>query len=184
MQVLPSRHDVGENPAALKIMDAAIRNLQRAEAAGFRRSFLQRISEVEVVTQGGIYLGKTLQTDIDYPRLESVARRTVRGLYFKWKRVPLPRRSPITVYLDSGFARLSGDAGDALLNLVGKLQSEPPLVIDPNVFKCWRKDATGADWASAWFMLFFNSIWFLAFTEPPGGLPKSMQIGFTPAMPA
>jgi hypothetical protein len=81
--------------------------------------------------------------------------------------------------MDSGFARLSGDAGDALLNLIGKLQNEPPLVIDANVFKCWRKDAIGAEWASAWFMLFFNSIWFLAFTEPPGGtkVPMSLPLG-------
>lgn len=34
-------------------------------------------------------------------------------------------RSPITVYLDSGFARLSGDAGDALMNLVGLLCISP-----------------------------------------------------------
>lgn len=184
MQVLPSRHDVGQNPAALQIMEAAIRNLQRSEAAGFRRTFLQRISEVELFTEGGIYLGRTLQTDIDFQRLESVARRTVRGLYFKWKGVPLPKKSPITVYLDIGFAQLRDDAEKSLLNLVGKLQNESPLVVNPHVFKCWRKDAIGAEWASAWFLLFFNSIWFLCLTEPPGGLQDSMRLNFAPAQPA
>jgi hypothetical protein len=169
MQVLPSRQDVGDNPAALAVMDAAIRNLQRAEAGRFRRSFLDRISEVEVVTKAGIYVGHTLQQEIDYPRLESVARRTVRGLYHKWKGESLPTNSPITVYLDSGLAHLSDSALNAILNLVGKLQSEPPLVIDANVFKCWRKDVQDAEWASVWFLLFFNRIWFLCFTEPPPG---------------
>jgi hypothetical protein len=173
--IMTSRHDVGHNPAAKKVMESAIRGLWRPQATGFRRSFLRTIKPVELTTGSGIYLGKSCTTDVDYDRLERVVERTVRGLYFRWKNRPLPKAATIAVYLDMGFEGATEEARATLLEMMAKLQRERPLIIRAGEFQCWRAAAIDREYASAWLMLFYGAIWYLAITLPPGlefdGLP-------------
>jgi hypothetical protein len=79
---LISRHDIPQSSAVSELMDAVYRGLAREEASGFRKAFLDATSEVEITTPAGLYIGRGIQFDANYDRLEAVAERMVRGLYF------------------------------------------------------------------------------------------------------
>jgi len=59
-------------------------------------SILNTVEKVDVYSEGGIYLGKAPTIKIDWPRIQNVINRIVRGLYWKHENERLPANSIVT----------------------------------------------------------------------------------------
>lgn len=77
-------------PVAKAIADDAIRGLARGRSTAFRTTFLRGVREVDLVSKAGIYLGRGGTYNVNLKRLNSVAKRIVRGLYLHHYKKLLP----------------------------------------------------------------------------------------------
>ncbi len=79
-----------KHPAAAKLWKGEIiRSLKKPEKKGFRNLIWQSIKPVDVVTKGGIFLGRSMALDYDLSRINNVLERTVKGLFYWYKRYRL-----------------------------------------------------------------------------------------------
>lgn len=163
--VLASRDDVGSNAAALALMDTIYRGLSRPQSAGFKTSFLAATYPVELLTSSGIYVGQSMGINVEYPRLERVTARIIRGMYFRETGIKLPLDCEINTYLDKGFSESIQGGDTTVINLVDKLSSRPANVIEPDVFGYWHQIVDSDRHLSAWLLLFYKRIWFLGITD-------------------
>jgi hypothetical protein len=62
---------------------------------GVRLAIQQRMSQVELVSPAGIYFGSRLAHKIDYPRLDRVVLKTIKGLYFLEFSLPLAQDASV-----------------------------------------------------------------------------------------
>jgi hypothetical protein len=163
--VVTSRVDVGNNAAVKQLLDKVYRGLARPQSTRFRKAFVAAAHEVDVFTPGGIYVGQSIQFDVDFGRLESTVARTVRGLYYSECLCRLPPECRITVYLDIGFADSIAAGDKTAVNLVERLSANPGTIIEPSVFAYWSQFPDRNSYMSVWLLLFYRQIWFLAFTD-------------------
>jgi hypothetical protein len=162
-----NRRDVPQTPAVKDRIEAVFRGLARSQATGFKQAFLAATAEVEITTLGGLYLGTGLQFTPELDRLETVATRTVRGLYFKEVGEPLPLNCRVTAYMDAGFDDREKVDGGSAHQIIRRLTTRPPRVVHDEIFQYWHEVATEVHQASLWLLLFYRSVWFLVFTTPP-----------------
>ena len=73
-----------------RVNETVIRSLQRPKAEGFAQYVRQTLSDLEIVSKGGIYLGNVGGMAVDHKRVCRVAGRITRGLFWHEKRYPLP----------------------------------------------------------------------------------------------
>jgi len=164
--IVPSRHDVGENKSALETNESALRGLFRKKSTGLKNKFLKSVEEVELHTPSGLYMGNTLQIKPNFYRIENVVRRTVRGLYYdSHEKCALPVECPIWIAADIGFQKSSGKDIILQKKFFAKLLAKPPQVIHEDIFSYWTQDVKDQEFMSAWFLLFYTKIWFVAFTN-------------------
>lgn len=117
---------------------------------------------IDLRTPSGLYLGRIPAYNVDLERLERVAVRTIKGLFFEnFKR------------------RLSdGYTATAFAANIGKLQEEQPEVIQrlcsgqrhsvgkPQVFQYWFSSSSENQDVTAWLLSFFERSVFIGFTLP------------------
>jgi hypothetical protein len=139
--------------------------LSRPQSAGFKTSFLAATYPIELRTRSGIYVGQSMGMNVDYLRIEGVAARIIRGLYFKETATKLPLECEVRTYLDRGFSE-SIQAGDkTAVDMLDKLSSGPANVIDLDVFGYWHQIVDSDRYLSVWLLLFYKHIWFLGITD-------------------
>lgn len=89
-QALLLRHDISEQPRARPVLDSVFRALQKPSKAGFRQALFQSMFETNIVTPGGLYLGRVGGQNVDAPRIRAMIERITRGLYWEERGTVLP----------------------------------------------------------------------------------------------
>ena len=172
--MLTMRDSAYEHPAAKEAWRSAMSRLARTESRGFRNSVLSSVREVELRTLMGIYLGAKRAYDVDFGRLETVADRVCRGLFFHHfgRRLP-PSCSSKAMVLDR-FTSGELSSPGSLANIVAPLLGRPSTAIGERVFTYqWlpTADSDAHPNSTAWLFTFYDSTRFLALTVdavPPG----------------
>ena len=164
--ILAGRRDVGGNPDASKVMEKAVRSLQRPEAKGLRNSFLDStrffyfVNELGVVEPGGSY-------NADHNRLGHVASRIIKGLYWNQTGERLPNDCIVTTWVDEGLRHV--DNGQ--LQLFAQVMTGEPLSVIGRVFKHWYQPVPEDRFSGVWVLEFYENIHFYCLTINPHAKP-------------
>lgn len=148
------------NPNAMKNQEVIRRSLRKIGKWKFSQHINQSLGHVSIQTPGGLYLGKAPVIKVQKKRIDRVAQRIIRGLFFEEFKMPVPNGYEVTNQM-----RQHG---------VGEILSK----INPTLFKPWREIGTrhfaytyaqtGEDpYSVVWLSVFYDALPFLGFTIKP-----------------
>lgn len=168
--MLTTRDAAYNHPAAQEVWRRAMSRLSRPQSAGFKHAFLDTVREIELKTPAGIFLGTAGAYDVDFERLEVVASRIARGLFYH----EIGRRLPSNCYYRA-FVLERFDATDlspdsTIGRTVRALSELPHKDIGQGVFRYKWSQVADADRhpnTTAWLFSFYESTLFLASTVDP-----------------
>jgi len=155
------REDTPEHVEGSKLFKAVMRSLTRIQSAGYKKSFLSGIKDLEVFTPHGLYLGEVSTYDVELTRVDKVAARMIKGLYYKERSKRLSDEYEVNTY--------------SMTNLIAKqfhgivqtlLQLPPNFVGKREVFSYWSMSTKDDPDSSVWLLLFFEATAFIGFITP------------------
>lgn len=150
-----------EHPRAAAVTDRVVRAFSRSAQARYVRSFLQNIVEVEMETKNGIILGRWPILQFDENRINAVATRIVRGLFFREKDCPVPSGYEVTAHIDSPGKPLA--PLEEVRNIV---RPERLHKIENGIFTYQVKFILEDPSASYWHLVFYKAIECIGFIRP------------------
>ena len=164
--VLSMRHDTGDHSAVKQILPSIYRSLQRSAQKGFQQALFDSMSEVDILSTSGIYLGTADGYNVDLTRLDRVAARITTGLFYHevGKRIPSDFR--VITYSADGIVNANTDAKTRIIKMFDKVTSDEPRVFGDRVFVYWFKPVAGHDTMSAWVLAVYERVIFLCFVAP------------------
>lgn len=175
------RHDVADHPAVQMIMPSIWRGLERPQAIGLAKSLVSSISMTEIFSRGGIYLGKRPAYAVDLSRLNRVAARVVRGMFFVLAGHRLPTNYGVNAYEVSGFKDVASAVAKDFGNLCQTLfRTGPARIIGDKVFLCWWGRTEVDENATFWILSFYTKVFFIAWTGPMDRLANATSAGRFP----
>ena len=165
--VIVLRRGAGDHVDAQKVSDKVLRALQRPGAKGLIKSLLGEVREFWYLNEQGFYeLGASY--NVDLRRLDRVASRIIRGLFWKEFGECLPDDYEAWAYNASGIQYMN----EHQLRTIEHVVSEGELsVVGNNVFVYWKSIAPEDKYSTVWILLFYESVAFLCFT-----LPKAVKL--------
>lgn len=158
------RADMAGNAAVQDLLPAFARSLDNPEAPGLLTSTARSLRHVDVITQGGLYIGKRLAYDVNLRRLTRVAARIVRGLFSKLTDGRLPSDYVVHAYELGGFSPVDRGTADLFRANCSVVLARPPALIKGSVFKCWWAPSDKDKHTSMWIMVFFGKAVFFGLT--------------------
>jgi hypothetical protein len=166
-----------DHPDAKLARDTALRGLARPEASRLRASFLQRTEFFDVVTPAGLHVGRSGSYEFDVDRLHRVARRITLGLFYREMGRRLPDGYKASVWLPSAIDTSASplDSLHSIRSVATTLSaSGPPKFIGRRVLSYWWLPiANGDPNCTAWLLIFYQRVMFVAATTPQSGLPAA-----------
>ncbi|HPS59110.1 MAG TPA: hypothetical protein PK514_13480 [Spirochaetota bacterium] len=152
-----SSYKVSDEPSACSVINTLIRSANRSE--GFALLLKNSIKDVDVFTEAGIYLGQEGAFKLDVNRIDRVAQRIIRGLFFNAKGYPFPTNYQVIAKIQQF----------GLNDILEKLQgiNFPPLIIIQNGIFCYTYHETIEDVNSGvWILLFYGTLPIVGITKP------------------
>lgn len=147
------------------IYPKVMRSLHKPNKIGFRKNFLKTIKPIEDINEAGIFRGYKYSYDVDISRLNKVASRIIKGLFFHHFKEILPQNYIVTAYCSEGMKNMPPDKiiylQDSILIPISKQQLYNIKPIFEYKFIATKEDK----YITAWLMSFFNKVYFLGITE-------------------
>lgn len=165
--MLTLREDIANHPDVEQILPVVLRSLARPDKVGFAKSLLKSIKEVNVRTQRGLYLSSKPSYDVNLARLDNVAKRIAKGLFYYETGHRLPDEYEVVAYSESGLRNLTDDVKqDLQAIIIHPLMSNVPKIIGKQVFS-YRVSYSDTDAnVSVWLFIFYERVAFLCMTLP------------------
>ncbi len=163
--MLSLREDTAKHPDVEKILPVVFRSLARPEQAGLTRSLMKSVKKVNLRTKGGLYLGIKQAYDVNLARLDNVARRIAKGLFYHENGRRLPSEYEVVAYSEDGLRDLTEDDRQHLQQkIMAPLMSNSPKIVGNGVFS-YRVSYSDTDPnTSVWFFVFYERVAFLCLT--------------------
>jgi hypothetical protein len=159
---LTFRDDTYEHPAVQRLLPSVLRSLQKPKKLKFSRAFLRSVAKVDVNTKAGIYIGRRSAYNVDLTRLDRVAARIAKGLFYHERGSRLPNGYEMISYNESGMAHVSEEiALNIQQRILVPLWSAPERVIGPNIFSYRFRFVESDPNLSAWLLTFFKTVGFI-----------------------
>lgn len=170
--VVSLRRDSGGHPEIQKIIPATLRAFSNPAKRGLTKSFFAKCQEIELHTPSGLFVERTEAYEVDNARLNRVARRIMKGLFYHEKQHRLPDtydcqsmildRSLILEYQRLGdFAALMSAISTARMKTIGR-----------DVFNYKIRFLGDNDYAGVVLMDFFCDLTFLGIFAPKAGFEQ------------
>lgn len=159
------RDDAHEHPVAKEAWETAYRGLKRSTKKGLAVKLLADIKRVDAYSERGKYLGERSIFKIDYPRVEAVLVKIVRGLFYSVTSRPLPEHYEVRIFVLEGF----DDAfwkDEKLTKWVQIGIAQEPHIIGENIFSYRYVFSTDDRSTSIWVMEFYGYYPVIAFAVP------------------
>jgi len=159
--------DTANHPDVEKILPIVLRSLARPDKVGFAKSLIKNMKKVYVRTQSGLYLGTKTSYDVNLTRLDNVAKRIAKGLFYYETGNRLLDEYEVVAYSESGLQNITEKVKQHLKEkIVRPLMSNSPKIIGKQVFS-YRVSFSDTDTnASVWLLVFYKCIAFLCMTLP------------------
>jgi len=152
---------------AESLQGTVFRGLNRKESTGLKYEFINRVDRRSCFTPSGIFTGKKTVFDVDFSRLDRVAKRTIAGIIFKELGERLPDSFGIDVFSTTGLNNLTPSFEDDLKSKLYDLLQEPYMYIgNESVFAFWHKYSEADRYSSLWLLVFFRYTSFVGVVCP------------------
>jgi len=164
------RADVSEHPQVIRLLPIVMRSLARKEGVGFSRSIGKSLRRVNAVTKSGILLGPQPGIDVSLNRLNNVAKRIIKGLFYRERGFRLPDTHIADAFQESGI-RLDRDGWSELQRMASIAMQSPPKTI-AGVFEYWFANVDDDPNSIFGVLRFFGRVVFIGWTGPKHLAPK------------
>jgi len=156
--------DTGDHPEALLLTPPVARSLARPQFPGFARSLFDRSFEVELRTGAGLFVGTTRAVPIAAKRVQRVAEKIVRGLFFIETGAIMPRTHKVEALVAEQLPLLSAEDQARAVQYVNSFMGSTFKRGGPgNVFAySHRLQEQPEGVASVWLLVFFQRLGILA----------------------
>jgi hypothetical protein len=168
------REDAHQHPAAKQAWQTAYRGLKRNSRKGLAVKLLGDLQQVIKYSEGGTYIGQRSIFKIDYPRVEAVLTKTIRGLFWSVVGHPLPESHQVQVYVLEAFDDLFWK-DEKLTRWLQIGIAQEPHVIGDNIFSYRYKFSVDDQDTSIWVMEFYGYYPVIAFTVPKNTHNKTLE---------
>jgi hypothetical protein len=147
--------------------DIVLRSLTRPDKMGFTKSLLRNTFQVNVKTKNGLYLGKKAAYNVNLERLDNVAIRITKGLFYHETGNRLPDEYEVIAFAESGLQNLTDDIKyDLQTKIIKPILANPPHYLGNKVFSYQVAYSDKDVNASAWLLIFYERVAFLCLTMP------------------
>ena len=154
-----SSRDVSEQDATQPLVESVKRALVRPRSRGFAQLVSDSMVELDVHSGSGIFLGTAGAFNLDKSRMDRVAQRILRGLYFHEFGKALPLHYDVSnVCSQQGFTHCS--------EILDKIAFPTPVEIG-NTFWYTYAAVPEDPYTSVWLQVFYNALPFVGFTKNP-----------------
>ena len=137
-----------------------LRSLSRPQQAGFAARVRESLRSIEIVSPGGIYLADAGGIQIDKRRIDRVADRIIRGLYWHERHYPVPEHYEV-------MNRAQQAGLNAIFDSLGEVKFAEHRTVGNGMFQ-YTFAATDDDPDSmVWLSLFFGALPFAGFVVKP-----------------
>ena len=174
IRMVAMRHDVGDHPAAAKILESVHRSFTKPAKRGFNQALVRSVRYKDLHTPTGLYLGRAATYDVALDRLCNVIRRTTLGLFAEIFGHRLPDDYRCAVYAIDGFSTAKGEEAENLKQLVNHALAGEARVWGHKVFTSWFQRVSGRPFSTLWAHLVYSRVAFIAMTMPASDI-ESMQ---------
>ena len=165
--MLAMRRQVGNHPEVKSVLPAVLRSLSNPKKKRFTRSFLRTLRKLPVRTPSGLYAGTAGTYNVDLTRLDAVAARIAKGLFYKERGYRLPDNYEARSFSNDGLRDLdSRTIRDLQETILAPLMAQRTKTIGWEVFEYRVSFAESHPNASAWLFRFYNDVMFLVLTAP------------------
>lgn len=166
-QCLALSEQVGRNKAAAAARKAVLRSLTRYKSPGLRGALVRDFRRLRIQSPGGIELGSRLGFDVQLDRLFKTVARIVRGLYFRRTNMVLGQHADVRVFNDDALRSCPPDVlSNFRRTILVPLAATSRTVIAGGAFSFCVQESVDSRLASAWALVFFESVSFVALTAP------------------
>lgn len=160
------REDTADHPEVKQVLPTVLRSLAKPEKVGFAQALFKSIREVDLVTPSGLFVNRKWAHDVDFRRLNSVAERITKGLFYHEKGVRLPDEYEMLVVCSESGLRATEEGKNKLKRIFQGVLANTPKTVGKEVFS-YRVAFTGTDPnASAWLLIFYKRVLFFCWTLP------------------
>ena len=150
------RNDIGSHAEYTRLWPVVYKSLKRPEAQGFANALIQNMAFTEVQSPAGLVLGCVHTYRVDFVRLDRVAARIAKGLYYDETERRLPDDYCVQAYNPGSTA--ADAAGNSLIQSnCRKLTSSMPTTVGNGVFSYWFQRTEDDPYMSACLMEFLYS---------------------------
>lgn len=127
------------NPTARALWPSLIRSVTKPEAPGWAGYVFRTLRKRSVHSPAGLYLGTYPTYELDVRRLERVAERIMRGLYYKWSGNPVPWIHDAHVFASERLRLLPKETHDGLGLMLRLVTQAPAVTIGDRVFSYYLR---------------------------------------------
>lgn len=160
--IMHTRMETGGHAELTKTKAKFVASLNRRESARYKRAILNSMFSAELVTKSGLYVGTAPAFRVKGARLNRVAGRIVKGLFYHEKGFRLPDTCEAVAFADP----LTMNSDPEVINrIVSYMLTKPEKVIGDNVFSYRYYFDEEEAYTSAWLMIFFESMLFYGSTS-------------------
>ena len=92
---LVSHASVGTDPNAQAVNEKLLRSMRRPEAAAMASAIRKSLHVVDIISRGGIYLGRSPAIKVNAGRINRITDRIARGLFYIIHDYPVPKGSEV-----------------------------------------------------------------------------------------
>ena len=168
--------EVSNHPAAREVAESALRSFQRPKQKRYTRSLFRNVVDVDLISKGGVYLGKGKGLKIDRRQMTRVPSRMVRGLFFHEYGEPLSdSHCAVAIPLVEEYFVDAGKQ-EAVFEICRYLTSTPRTTIGQGVFSYWHHRDEDTDYRSLWLLMFYEKISFLGMTPEKDSVPHDQRL--------
>lgn len=160
------REDVASHPAIGDVLSRVISSFGRPKQTKFSSRFLSTISHKDRLTKSGIFIDQVPVMSADLDRINRVADRIIRGLYFHEFGVKVPSHLQVSSREISGFAGLSREELAPIIALIRETRHAPHHAVGGTIF-CYRYVLFEEFPLSGfWVLRFYERVGFVCFVHP------------------
>jgi hypothetical protein len=149
-----------ESPIAQQIFQEKVLSSNRQGKSLVARIAIDDAKETPIVTKSGLYLGDCHVAHFDLDRAIEMFSFMVRGLYFRFRHVVLPKDCKFEV------RRLGGEDARKCWEGFEEIQYNGPYTLGDGVFWCVYNYAARNDAITFWMLAFYDRVFYRVVTTP------------------